>query len=349
MAKLIFISNILALVCWGTVATANGQQRVPESLGWDLSYAKLFEAAGKEETSNLASRARRFQSGRITKLVAEWKSEPIISSVLIEWPPYHSNDIQTLWFVRTKKNAYFWEFGTFPETKYKGTQFDVRQFDLLINTLRGLESSKPREYSHRAMNWKGYYGTLSTFHCPRNSCVSEQRLLTWDDFYPLNEAETEAIGPGRIAEAVDKALAAVPALDLLSFRECKPRPTRDLIGDVFLGAQACRSTHFPTDLEGSECMDYRGRYIHVKYAPNGVVDQLSLTDDMPTSRTLAKIIPTKSWIGVFSSSYRRPDSTILSMDNEPAKYEDHCIRLTSVLISPLAASIPRFRSTLQWK
>ena len=78
-------------------------------LGWDLTYMPLLRDNGVCPGDLFCEIAEAKPQPPVNKLFAEWKHEPIVSSILVELPDGHA-DMAAIWLVRTKNEAYWWTF-----------------------------------------------------------------------------------------------------------------------------------------------------------------------------------------------------------------------------------------------
>jgi len=78
---------------------------VSHGLGWDLSYTSLLRKNGVCPGDFYCEIAAIKSQPPVPKHFAEWKGDPIVSSILIELPGHAC--MVAWWLIRTKDDAYF--------------------------------------------------------------------------------------------------------------------------------------------------------------------------------------------------------------------------------------------------
>lgn len=189
----IFIVTILlsVLVC---------AQKIESSIGWDLSYKLLLERNNVTESDWIWQWLKKYRSPAET-WVANWKGEPIVSSILIEFPAFHAAEHTTMWFVRTKDEAHYWELVEGREADKNEELIKPEIYDALFNEVSSWRQLHPKPASKLPKEAPpGYFGLLSVF----DSSGSRQMLLTLEDFVIcLDEScEPGKLKSGRLMESL---------------------------------------------------------------------------------------------------------------------------------------------------
>ena len=159
---------------------------VSDGLGWDLTYMSLLHEAGVCPGDFYCEIATMKPQPPVHKHFAEWKGDPIVSSVLLEIPDGHRS-MAASWLIRTKDHAYFWAFH--PEYPTDGIQpMSTQDYDRAFETITCWNQDEPLK--RKFYDKEGYVGFLSMF----KEGKSRQILLTYKDiwFSPddyLNEAK----------------------------------------------------------------------------------------------------------------------------------------------------------------
>jgi hypothetical protein len=169
-------------------------------LGWDLSYASVLKTNNVAQDAWLRKWLGQNYQSPVKKLIAEWKGEPIISSVLIEHPAFHAGEKFTMWFVRTSNSAYYWEFVEGKPRHYFKKSFDPKLYDNMLEEMVSWQQSKPLSPENTPRGGvPGYSGFLSTY----KQGESRQMLLTLEDFFFSNKDNEEEVRYGRLSQAIE--------------------------------------------------------------------------------------------------------------------------------------------------
>ncbi len=163
---------------------------VSEGLGWDLTYISLLYDSGVCPGDSYCEVASLKPQPPVHKHFAEWKGEPIDSSILVELSDGHAA-MFAIWLIRTKDHAYVWTFH--PEELTPGKQeFPAVDYDRVFEAMTCWQQDRPPVAKFAdAPGFTGYVGFLNLFKEGR----SRQMLLTYKDFFltsatsgePLNE------------------------------------------------------------------------------------------------------------------------------------------------------------------
>lgn len=154
-----------------------------QPLGWDLTYfsvmTRLRVCPGNDFCEQWAKPAPPIQ-----KHVAEWQGDPIVSSFELELPDGHAGMV-SLWFIRTKDQAYYWSFYPLDQDYSDGKHvIPTEDYDKVFEKISCWVPFEPRQPKFGA---HGYVGFVSMYKQGK----SLQMLLTYEDFieggeYPKN-------------------------------------------------------------------------------------------------------------------------------------------------------------------
>lgn len=180
-----------------TVPSSSGAQRsklLPP--GWDLTYESVLDA-NQVGSKDWLRRwlGPKFQSP-IIRLADGWKSGPIESSILLEFPAFHAAEHTTIWLVRNKTRAYFFVLGHVGQ-KPQRTTFDLETYDKIFDLMSPWQQAKPLKEEDLPRNaLPGYIGFLSLY----NQAGARQMLLTTQDFHICEDKECKKFKRGRVVE-----------------------------------------------------------------------------------------------------------------------------------------------------
>ena len=186
-------------------------QNTKSYFGWDLSYESVLEKNNvgrdqwiwkwlkftykKDYDPDYETHAK--------KWISEWKGEPIISSILIDFPAFHAGEHTTMWFFRTKNNAYYWEFIDDNLAILKKKELKLEVYDKIVEQMSAWEQykpAKPEDIPDQVL--PGYIGFLSVY----DKNKSRQMLLTFQDFSGCETKECDKKQLGRFFTAIEPVL-----------------------------------------------------------------------------------------------------------------------------------------------
>ena len=151
---------------------------VTNGLGWDLTYTSLLRNSGICPGDVYCEIAPTKPQPPVHKLFAEWKGEPIVSSILIELPDGHAAMFET-WLVRTTTQAYVRTFHPDHETPDM-QPLPTQDYDRAFETMTCWQQDQPLSGKFFDGHTRdGYVGFLSLFKDGR----SRQMLLTYTDLF----------------------------------------------------------------------------------------------------------------------------------------------------------------------
>jgi hypothetical protein len=181
--------------------TIGAQQSNSPFHGWDLTYKSLLNANHIATDEWIWKWLGPNYESPIKPLIATWKHEPIVSSVLVEMPAPHAGEHVTMWFVRTKTRGYYFEqVEQEDKPPHKTTEaLNPQAYDRFFRVLSLWQQAKPvKPEATPEGGVPGYDGFLSLY----NEGASRQMLLTIEDFAICNNKKCEDWKPGRLAQAM---------------------------------------------------------------------------------------------------------------------------------------------------
>ena len=181
-------------------------QQKPPSNGWDLTYKSVLERNKVAKTDWIWPWLAHYKSPA-EKWISTWDGKPIISSVLVEYPAFHAAEYQTLWFIRTEDEAFYWESTEGRENDKNQDVITPELYDALYTQASSWQQLAPKtakELPEQVL--PGYFGVLS-LSGPNGS---KQMLITAEDFFIcLNKAclpGEKNIKMGRLMQALEPIL-----------------------------------------------------------------------------------------------------------------------------------------------
>lgn len=176
------------------------QKQATPPLGWDLTYQTVLNAnhVGRDEWI-WKWLGPKYESP-IKRLLATWKRGPIQSAVLIEMPMPHAGEHATMWLVRTKNRAYYFEFVIDEGRQHtKNEALAMKTYDRFFNEVSSWQQANPVKPEDTPPGGiPGYDGFLSLY----DRGNSRQMLLTIEDFAFRSNKNSDDWKLGRLAEAL---------------------------------------------------------------------------------------------------------------------------------------------------
>jgi hypothetical protein len=142
---------IVALALLGQPVCA--QDSTP-SLGWDLTYSSVLERNNIGRSEWIRKWLGSGYQPPAKKWIAGWRGEPIVSSILLEYPAFHAGEHTTMWFVRTKDNAYYWQSVEDAESDDEKKVLKPRAYDNLFVLVSSWQQAKPLKVEDTPVNSK---------------------------------------------------------------------------------------------------------------------------------------------------------------------------------------------------
>lgn len=147
-------------------------------LGWDLTYMPLLRDNGLCPGDLFCEIAEAKPQPPVNKFFAEWKHEPVVSSILVELPDGHA-DMAAIWLVRTKNEAYWWTFHPHRPNPVGVQPLPAQDYDRVFETMTCWQQHDPPSRKFFNEQGDGYIGFLSLYKEGR----SRQMLLTLKDLF----------------------------------------------------------------------------------------------------------------------------------------------------------------------
>ena len=211
---------ILLLLAAGFLASQLCGQKTSPTFGWDLTYSSILKKNNIGQEESIRKWLRMYRHSPAKDWIKKWKGGRIISSILIEYPAFHAGERSTLWLVRTKSHAYYWE----------SIQTDVDSPARIAEHTQKKEVKPPLydDFFRIAVSWKqgmalkpevvpdqgipGYLGFLGLY----DKSMTSQMLLNLEDFVVCATKKCEKSGPGRLMDGLTPILfAGDPRLEKL--------------------------------------------------------------------------------------------------------------------------------------
>lgn len=117
----------------------------------------------------------------------------------MEFPAFHAGERITMWFARTREQAYQVQLVNTNRRHEETEIFDAQIYDKMFTTMSSWQQLKPLaadELPEQAL--PGYIGVLSFY----DHGDSRQMLLTVEDFVHCDTKKCEHFSPGRVAQAM---------------------------------------------------------------------------------------------------------------------------------------------------
>ncbi len=183
----------------GDVSSA---QSTKSTFGWDLTYTSILEKNDIGPKDWIRNWLVTYHQSPAKDWITKWQGEPIISSILIEYPAFHAGERSTVWLVRTNSQAYYWEsvqsdwysVEKIAEHTHK-KEIKPNAYDALFKIASSWEQAKPMNAKDTPADiLPGYIGFLSFY----DNGTSREMLLTFPDFVRLDTKEGEKDKRGRL-------------------------------------------------------------------------------------------------------------------------------------------------------
>lgn len=194
MLKIARILIAVMLVSWSLCAQQSTQ--------WDLTYKTILERNNVAKTEWIWPWLERYKSP-VAEWIANWEGKPIVSSILIEYPAFHAAEHTTIWLIRTKDEAFYWDLVEGGNENEEPIAPEI--YDAIYQKAVAWQQFVPKSTKDlRKDELSGYIGFIS-HHGPSGS---KQMLLTMDDFFICLDKSClpGKIEAGRLFEALDPIL-----------------------------------------------------------------------------------------------------------------------------------------------
>ena len=169
------------------------------SLGWDLTYKTVLNANNVAPNEWIWKWLGPNYESPIKGLISTWNHGPIESAVLVEWPAPHAGERITMWFVRTKTKAYYFEQVERNPPHKTREPLNPPSFDKFFGVISSWQQANPVKPENTPVGGvPGYYGFLSLYD--RGS--SRQMLLTIEDYVVCDTKKCDTWKPGRLSQSL---------------------------------------------------------------------------------------------------------------------------------------------------
>ena len=199
---LFFVAALLVSPASPIIAQENSS-----TFGWDLTYSSILKINQIGPKEWVRDWLKTYTRSPAKTWISEWHQEPIVSSVLIEFPVFaHAGERSTLWLFRTKSHAYFWEsvqsdvdsVERIAERTQK-TELKPDVYDNFFMQVISCEQAKPLKPLNAPPDGiPGFLGFFSLY----DKRTSRQILLNLEDFVVCETKKCEKIKPGRVMAAL---------------------------------------------------------------------------------------------------------------------------------------------------
>lgn len=142
--------------------------------------------------------------------ISEWKGDPIVSTVLIEYPAFHAAERSTLWLIRIKSRAFYWESvqadwhsdkRIAEHTQKKEIKPDA--YDKFLKTVSSWKQADPLKPKEPVGDLNPeFWGFFNVF----TEQTSRQMLLGIEDFTVCESKECKKAKAGRLMAALSPIL-----------------------------------------------------------------------------------------------------------------------------------------------
>lgn len=180
---------------------------VSSGLGWDLTYMTLLKNAGVCPGEVYCDIAVAKPQPPVHKHFAEWQGDPFISSILIETPDGHA-DMQALWLIRTKEQAYWSWFHPHRSSQMDLQPLPSKVYDDAFETITCWQPHHPLNRTLFEGSGDGYIGFLSLY----KEGKSHQMLLTSRDMFetwPKGDEMLDEATWGRLLKTMNPIYSAI--------------------------------------------------------------------------------------------------------------------------------------------
>ncbi len=168
-------------------------------LRWDLTYTSVLNANHVGPDDWVWKWLGQNYESPIKQLISTSNHEAIESSILLEFPAPHAGEHITMWFVRTKSQAYYIELVEDNPPHKTKEALKTQEYDKFFDVTSRWQQAMPLKSENTPENGiPGYSGFLSFY----DRSNSRQMLLTSEDFVICDTKKCDSFKPGRLAQAL---------------------------------------------------------------------------------------------------------------------------------------------------
>jgi len=195
MTRIVLIGLIALLL-----APVYAQKSNRRELGWDLTYRSVLARNNVGRDEWLWKWLGPKYHSPAKPLIDGWQGKLILSSILIDAPAPHAGEPYTIWLVRTKDDAYHWEFVKGKRPYNTKEPMKPQAYDQLFATISSWQQAKPVKPEDTPVGAvPGYMGFLSLYDHGK----SRQMLLTLEDFWQCDNKKCDGGKGGRLTQAME--------------------------------------------------------------------------------------------------------------------------------------------------
>ncbi len=185
---------VLLLVLLISAGSVHAKKPKSPPLGWDLTYKTVLNTNHVAQDEWIWKWLGPDYESPVKRLISTWNHGPIESSILVDFPAPHAGEHITMWFVRTKTKAYYFEEVERNPPHKTREALSPQSYDKLFVAMSSWNQAQPLKAEDTPENGiPGYQGFLSFY----NRGNSRQMLLTGEDFVICNSRKCDKFGPGR--------------------------------------------------------------------------------------------------------------------------------------------------------
>lgn len=205
---------IVLLMCVGLHQLA-GAQTSASKLNCDLTYKAIMEQNKVDKLEWVQRWFITYNKSPVKKWIEGWKTEPLVSWVLIEHPNFHAAERTTLWLARTKSRAVYWESVQSDDYSVKEidkrtqrTDITLEMYDKFFQTVSAWDQAKVLTPQHPTDGFSPEFWGFLSVSSTNSPC--KQVLLGMDDFMKCPDKKCEP-GPERLGRVMT---ALLPILEI---------------------------------------------------------------------------------------------------------------------------------------
>lgn len=179
----------------------NNEQEKKRPFGWDLSYKELMDKNGIDKNAYLRTWLKRHSLTYTPDVLASWKGDTVVSSILVEAPVFHAGEHSVQWFIRTRDKAYSWTFIEEKVFRNSKNEIDVKKFDEAMAALSAWQQSPPSVCGKDNKGCPaGYIGFLNIYHDGKPN----QMLLSVEDLLIKDSTQEYGVREGRLSQVLNR-------------------------------------------------------------------------------------------------------------------------------------------------
>lgn len=165
---------------------------------WDLTYSSVLKTNKVGSKAWIRKWLDKEYKPPAKRWISEWQGEPIISSILIEYPAFHAAEHSTMCLFRTESRAYYWQ--DIEDLNGSNIKMDIKTeiFDKILIRISTWKQAKPVKHKD-PQSLPGYIGFLNLYEKGK----SRQMLLTQEDFIACATKSCKSPKIGRLFSVLE--------------------------------------------------------------------------------------------------------------------------------------------------